>query len=164
MRAMTSAEVLAAFDPVDRDSLSPPPPLAGIAWEERDFLAWRDASGHVAYVVVPLAERDVGLVLKLGQTRGAGQCDLCFGIDREGGATLALAETWDNPRRKVGLHVCASLACSDGVRGRIWISSMGEVMPPGKRIERLQRNLEAFARRVAALPPPRITIEQPVAR
>ncbi len=150
MKAMTEDEIRQAFDVVDREGLTFPH-LAEAQWGERDFLAWRHPSGGKAFLVVDLPERAVGLVLRFGASSNGAVCDLCCGVDRELGALLMLVETWAKPRTSHGLMICAGLDCGDSVRDKKWVYRMGETLPTGRRIERLQANLERFVREVSGV-------------
>lgn len=150
MKAMTLDEVLAAFDPVDRPEVTEPQ-LHWVPWGELDYFAWRHPTEPKAFLVAQLPERSVGIVLKTSPVTRAGLCDLCYGIDRMGGTMMATAESWARPRTKHGVHMCASLDCSDSARGVKWVYRMGETIPVGRRVERLQENLEGFLRSVTGL-------------
>jgi hypothetical protein len=151
MQALSTPEIMAAFDPIDRP-LVIEPPVAGVCWEDRDFLAWRHPGEPRLYLVASLPERLVGLVLRQAGPVRCGLCDLCYSIDRVDGTALVTVESWTRPRTKLGLHVCSNLECSDAVRGLKWVYRMGETIPVGRRVERLQNNLDRFVRTVAGLP------------
>ena len=150
MQALTLESVKSAFDPIDRAELTLPN-LEGVIWEERDYFAWKDPGASRAFMVVPLRERNVGLVFRLVSSAHAGFCDLCFGVDREAGAVAAMVSGWMKPRTSHGIMVCSNFDCSDGARGFKYIYGMGETISAGRRIERLQENIAKFARRVTSL-------------
>lgn len=149
MQSMTLSEVLAAFDPIDRADVTAPS-LTGLIWDDLDFLGWRGANGK-GFLVVPLAERTVGLVLRMSEGAHPGVCDLCLSIDRESGAGSILVQSWAKPRISYGIAICASLECSQAVRGYKAVYRMGETIPVGRRIERLQENVVRFARLISGL-------------
>ena len=166
MQALNTAEIIAAFDLIDRDGLVAPN-LTGVPWGDHDYFAWKHPTDPKTFMVVPMPERVgavVGLVLKTYGPSRPGMCDLCFGVDRVHGSTLALAETWARPRTSLGIRICAGFDCSDGARGLKWISSMGETISAGRRIERLQENVTRFARCVTGITPRDGTSERPATR
>ncbi len=150
MKKLTLQDVLDAFDPIDRPAVSAPD-LAWVAWDDRDYLGWRHPSESKAFLVTALPERNVGLVLRLGSGMRRGMCDLCCGVDRDVGSVMAMVDTWARPRTAYGLNICGNFECSEGARGLKFIYRMGETIGAGRRIERLQENLEAFVRSVTGL-------------
>ncbi len=150
MHALRLPEILAAFDAVDREGVTPPD-LATVAWGEIDYLAWRHLSEPRVFMVVPLPERLVGLVVRTHGGRRGGFCDLCYSVDRDHGTTLGVVDSWIRPRQAMGFHVCASFACSEGARGLRFVYRMGEASSTGRRIERLQDRVSRFARHVTGL-------------
>ena len=153
MKPLSMTEIMAAFDPIDRPDVVEPQ-LGWVPWDDMDYLAWHHPKAPQVFMVVPLPERLVGLVFRQNAGARTGMCDLCHGIDRTDGATLATVESWTRPRTKYGLHVCRNFDCSDAARGHKWVYRMGETMSPGRRIERLQENLERFVRAVTGLKAP----------
>lgn len=149
MRKLTLSEVVNAFDAIDRSQLIEPD-LTHIDWEAHDYLAWRDPGSHKTFMVVSLPERNVGLVFRADASARPGMCDICFGVNRRSGATMATVDSWSNPRKSIGLHVCADFDCDAGARGLAPVDHMSETISTGRRIERLQMNLEKFVRSVIA--------------
>src|SRR5262249_2126753 len=143
--------IVAAFDPIDQPLVTLPAALADAPWDDLDFLAWRVPGEARAFMVVPLPERPVGLVFRFAGGPRGGVCGLCHGIDREGRATVAVVDSGHRPRESLGVHVCAALDCSAGVRDLKFVYRLGETLPVGRRVERLQETVAAFARRVAGL-------------
>lgn len=150
MKKLSSQDIIAAFDPIDR-SLVKEPDLAWVPWDELDYFAWRHPSENKAFLVTALPERNVGLVLRLSSVRQRGMCDLCCGIDRDGGSVLAMVDSWERPRAAFGINICRSLECSEGARGLKFIYRMGETINTGRRVERLQENLAGFVRTVTGV-------------
>lgn len=150
MKAMSMDEILAAFDPIDRPDVVPPK-LTWVAWDDLDYLSWQHPTDRKAYLVTQLPERSVGLVLRMPAGPHRGFCDLCFSIDRDHGTVLAMIDGWTRPRASIGLNICGNLDCSDAVRGMKYVYRMGETISVGRRVERLQENLDAFVRSVTGL-------------
>lgn len=150
MRPLSSEAVLAAFDAIDLPSVVTPD-LTYAAWDDLDFLSWRHPDGGLAYVVIPLPERPVGLVIRLSHTRGRTMCDLCYGMDRDAGTMMVMVDNWARPRTAHGLCICSDFECSAGARGLKYMYRMGETITAGRRVERLQRNVELFARSITGL-------------
>jgi hypothetical protein len=152
MRPLSLTDILGSFDAIDLPLVAAPS-LDGVAWDELEFLAWKDPTGHRAYVCVPLPERLVGLVFRLygGTRRAGGLCDLCLGVERENGTTAAMVDGWLEPRAAFGLHVCSHFDCSRTVRRQKPMDRMSETIAAGHAAERLQQNVERFVRRVTGL-------------
>jgi hypothetical protein len=142
-----------AFDPIDRPEVAAPD-MTWVPWDDLDYFGWRHPTEPKAYMVVPLPERCVGLVLRMNHAARTGMCDLCYGIDRLDGATMAMVQSWERPRTSHGIHLCVGLDCSEAARGLKWVYRMGETISVGRRIERLQENVERFARSVTGLKAP----------
>ncbi len=149
MRSYTLEEIQASFAPYDR-ALWVNPEVKSLDWEDQDFLAWKHPEGGSYFVCVDTREKLYGMVFSMNAGAGnlRGQCDLCHASNNVQGIKLAMVETADNPRRKLGLQVCADLACSARIRGLERGVFMYETVSVGKRIERLQLRLERFARKV----------------
>lgn len=150
MKPMTPEQVALAFDPLDRDLLVLPD-LAAVAWDDLDYFGWHDPGTSRAYLVAELPERAVGIVMKSQAAPHQGFCDLCFSVDKEAGARTVMAETWAKPRTNFGISVCANLDCSAGARGTKWVYQLEETITTGRRIERLQANVDRFVRAVTGI-------------
>jgi hypothetical protein len=150
MQPMTPEEILQAFDPADREQLALPD-LSQVAWEDLDYFGWHDPGASRAYLVTHLPERPVGLVMKAYSSPRQGFCDLCFSVDKEAGARAVMVETWKNPRTNFGIMVCANLDCSASARDKKWVYRMEETISTGRRIERLQQNVDRFVRSVTGI-------------
>jgi hypothetical protein len=150
MQEFSAERLINAFDPIDRDALEIPQ-LAGVEWGERDYFAWKDKGGHRTYLVTQLPERDVGIVFRTESSGRGGFCDLCMSADHRMGVVLATADSWEKPRRSHGIFVCANFDCSAAARGQRAADNFGETISRGRRIERLQLNLEGFVRSLTGL-------------
>ncbi len=150
MRPLSAEAVMAAFDAIDLPLVTKPD-LTYVAWSELDYLVWQHPDGGLAYMVTTLPERPVGIVMRLSHTRGRTMCDLCYGVDRDAGTVMVMVDSWAKPRTAHGLCVCSDFECSAGARGLKYMYRMGETITVGRRVERLQQNVEAFARAITGL-------------
>lgn len=150
MKPMTPEQIALAFDPLDRELLIVPV-LTDIVWDELDYFGWHDPGTGRAFLVTELPERTVGIAMKSHAAPHSGFCDLCFAVDKVSGARTVMAETWAKPRTSYGISVCANLDCSAGARGTKWVYQLEETISVGRRIERLQANLDRFVRAVTGI-------------
>lgn len=150
MQELTQAQIFEAFDAIDRPELSAPD-LYSVPWSDLDYFAWAHPTERKQFLVVPLKERLVGLICRVNTAPHTGFCDFCFSVDRVFGTSTIMVDSWERPRSSLGLNVCSNFDCSDSVRGFKWVYRMGETIPAGRRIERLQENVSRFARRVTGL-------------
>lgn len=150
MKKLSLVDIMDSFDPIDR-SLVSVPDLTWVAWDELDYFAWRHTSENRAFLVTALPERNIGLVMRPTTARQRGMCDLCCGVDRDVGSMAVMVDSWQRPRTAYGLNICGNFDCGEGARGLKFVYRMGETIGPGRRIERLQENLEKFVRAVTAL-------------
>lgn len=157
MRPFKLEEIKAAFAPFDRVAWVDPE-LSSIQWDDLDYIAWKHPDAGSYFVGVDSREKLYGMVFKMNAGAGnlRGQCDLCHASNNVQGIKLALVETQENPRRQLGIQVCADLACSERIRGLKAGVFMYETISVGKRIERLQLKLQRFARKVHGIEPQRV--------
>lgn len=148
MELWTPERIKQSFIPDDLLRYTPPP--KGLAVEDRDFIAWPEHGTGRYFSVIPTSEELVGLIFQMNPGQGTltGRCSLCMATNYEVGTKAALIETLTNPRRKVGYHVCADLECSARCRGLVPGIFMYETIGTGRRIERLQFNLQRLTRAV----------------
>jgi len=98
------------------------PDLAGIDWDRLDYLGWRDPRlAKRAYIVVPLADGPVGIVLKQAEAspRTRAQCSWCQDIQLPNDVVLYGARRSGAAGRNgntVGTLICANFECSTNVR------------------------------------------------
>jgi len=98
------------------------PDLPGIDWDRLDYLGWRDPRlAKRAYIVVPLADGPVGIVLKQAEAspRTRAQCSWCQDIQLPNDVVLYGARRSGAAGRNgntVGTLICANFECSTNVR------------------------------------------------
>lgn len=98
------------------------PDLASLAWEKLDYLGWRDPKlAKRAYIVVPLADGPVGIVLKQAEAspRSRAQCSWCQDIQLPNDVVLYGARRSGAAGRNgntVGTLICSNFECSTNVR------------------------------------------------
>ena len=143
MRVLSSAEILAAFEPHERRKVVSPDDLP---WEDLDFLGWIHRSGHLGFV---LYEGDTGLAgvtleRVVIRTKGARlfMCDLCCTLHEQGG--LASFTRWNRSGTRARSYMlCADLKCSLYVRGKrpTGCAQMTETLGVSEKVGRLKANL-----------------------
>lgn len=159
MEAMTEKEIRGCFVNGSRGEVARInlPDLAGLRWEESDFVGWVDPrSPQQAYLVAPDGARSVGVILRRnsGGTGHARMCSLCCTTHPGTGVSLMVARRAGRAGRdgnSVGLDICSDLGCSGYARG--WLappalSVVRETTSSEQRAERLRRNLATFLARV----------------
>jgi hypothetical protein len=132
-----------------------PRDLAERPWDDLDYLGWRDPQAPArGYLVAPLGERLLGVALRAPETRSAqrSMCSVCLTV-RSGGVSLLVAPRAGKAGQQghtVGTYLCADLACSLYVRGKLSTGTptMHETLSVEQRVARLSGNLEAFVARV----------------
>jgi len=98
------------------------PELAEITWDRLDYLGWRDARlSKRAYIVVPLPDGPVGIVLKQAEAspRTRAQCSWCQDITLPNDVVLYGARRSGAAGRNgntVGTLICSNFECSRNVR------------------------------------------------
>ena len=98
------------------------PDLAEIDWDRLDYLGWRDARlSKRAYIVVPLPDGPVGIVLKQAEAspRTRAQCSWCQDITLPNDVVLYGARRSGAAGRNgntVGTLICSNFECSRNVR------------------------------------------------
>ncbi|MFC6042608.1 FBP domain-containing protein [Nocardioides hankookensis] len=159
MEPLTETQIRAAFvncSKGEAQRLNLPRDLADVAWDDLDYLGWRDPQAPArGYLVAEHDGRPLGLVLRapgVGVGRRASMCSLCMTV-RSGGVALMVAPRAGKAGQRghsVGTPMCSDLACSAYVRGRASASSpvLQETLTTEQRIERLVANVEVFVGRV----------------
>ncbi|MET3961877.1 hypothetical protein ABIE44_001811 [Marmoricola sp. OAE513] len=162
MEPITEAEARASFvncSKGDAKRLNIPLDLDERPWADLDFLGWVDPKAPMqSCLVVPTEEHGlVGLVLRRNTSAGgrrAKMCSLCTTTHSGQGVSLMVAARAGKSGRDgntVGLDICAELECSAyarGLRSAPAMSTAHETLLPEQKVERLQRNLLEFVRRV----------------
>jgi len=158
MHALDEARIRASFVNASRrergDVLLPD--LADVAWDDRDYLGWRDPKQPLlGYVVADLADGPVGVLLRQAERtpRARAQCSWCedvrlpndvvFFAAKRGGAAGRRGDT-------LGTLVCANFECSINVRRTPPLAYEGfdRDAEIARRIASLQQRVRDFAERV----------------
>ncbi|KZX19877.1 FBP domain-containing protein [Rathayibacter tanaceti] len=159
MQPLTENEIRACFVNASRKEvadLALPKAIDSFDWEGVDHLGWRDRRmGRRAYVVVPLEERVVGVLLTQADAlpRSRAQCSWCrdirlpndvvfFGA-RKAGAAGRAGDT-------LGTLVCSEFQCSVNVRQRPPVAYVGFDVEAARseRIATLRARTTGFVREV----------------
>ena len=163
MRAITADGIRASLVNCSKGEakrLALPRDLAGLPWDDLDFLGWRDPSGSDRGCLV--AEHGgalTGVVLRCVPASAAGRssrgrttmCSLCLTPHPGTGVTLMTAARRAKRDDSVGIRICADLDCSLYLRGLKDPPPGGrppETLTLAERSARLQENLDAFLARV----------------
>ena len=159
MQPLTDTEIRESFVNASRKEvadLALPKDFDALDWSVIDHLGWRDRRmGRRAYVVVPLEERLVGVLLTQADAlpRSRAQCSWCrdvqlpndvvfFGARKAGAAGRA--------GDSLGTLVCSRFECSVNVRRRPSVAYIGFDLEAARaqRIATLRARTEGFAREV----------------
>ncbi|WP_072802813.1 FBP domain-containing protein [Rhodococcoides yunnanense] len=160
MEPITENEIRASFvncSKGDAKRLNVPRTLADTSWDELDFLGWTDPSyAGRAYLVVPRPDGPVGIAVRYetGGSDRAQMCTICMTMHSRGNVSLMTARKVGESGRKgntVGTYMCTDLACPLYARGKK-TPALGnryrESLTPDERVERLQKNVDAFVDRL----------------
>ncbi|MDY6810376.1 MAG: FBP domain-containing protein [Actinomycetota bacterium] len=140
----------------ERKALGLPQGFPGLPWEEMDFLGWRDPrSPQTGYLVIPLDDMFVGIILRLGgrQARTRPQCSFCRDVHLPNEVSFFSAKLSGAAGRKgdtVGILMCSRFECSANVRvlpSAMFAGDDPEVVRQ-QRIAALRKHLGGFARRI----------------
>lgn len=135
--------------------------FAELPWEDLDFLGWVDPGAPLrAHVVMARPEGPLGISLRVpGATRTSAVksslCQLCLTGHASSGVSLLaapLAGARGREGNTVGIYVCADLACSLYVRGKLQPKLRSgryeESLTLEERIARTLGNLDGFVAKV----------------
>ena len=151
MRKLSIDEIKSSFIVDDLEHWVDPE-ISNKKWDDCDFIAWKHPkAGH--YFLCVESENDLfGVVVQMNSGAGnvGANCDFCFARNENLGVKAAFIDTVDNPRRKIGIHCCGDLKCSERVRGLSQATFMYETITTGRRIERLQEKVSRFTRKIFA--------------
>ncbi len=162
MNPLTEPEIRAAFVNCTKGEakrLNVPRDLAGLPWDDLDFLGWRDPqSPERAYLVADLDGRRTGIALRCPGPnplqKRSNICSFCL-TSHTGGVTLMVAPRVGKAGQQgnsVGTYLCTDLACSLYLRGKKPVVGLGgqfkERLTLEERAGRTMANLAAFAARV----------------
>lgn len=140
----------------ERKSLTLPADLDERDWERLDFLGWRDPKlPLVAYVLVPVDDDVVGLLLRQTETRTRSrpQCAWCADVQLPNDVVFFSAKRGGAAGRRgdtIGTLVCEDFQCSHNVRTLPPLAYTGfdREAARDRRIAMLRMNVENFARDV----------------
>jgi hypothetical protein len=155
MRSLTEQDIRNSFVNCSKGEakrLPVPRDLGERAWDELDFLGWRDPGApDRSYLVTERRGQPVGVALRFPAARHGflhrSMCSLCLTTHPGGGVSLMTARKAGAAGREgnsVGVYMCTDLACSLYVRGR-------KVPESGMRIEESLTTEEQIARTVSNL-------------
>ena len=140
----------------ERQSLTPPPNLDEVDWNDLDYLGWRDRKfPNLGYAVVELDGAAVGVLLRQAETRPRtrAQCSWCEDVTLPNDVVFFSAKRAGKAGRNgdtIGTLVCSNFECSVNVRRRPALAYTGFDVEAERqrRIEALGERARAFARNV----------------
>lgn len=164
MRSLTEQDIRGSFVNCSKGEakrLFVPRDLGELAWEDLDFLGWRDPGApDRTYLVAERTDqgRLVGVALRFQPAQRGylhrSMCSLCLTTHPRGGVSLMTARRAGAAGREgnsVGAYMCADLACSLYLRGRKVPESgmrIEETLTLDEQIARTLGNLYAFLDKV----------------
>ncbi|QKG25849.1 FBP domain-containing protein [Actinomadura verrucosospora] len=165
MRPLTDQDIRTSFINCSKGEakrLGLPKDFADLAWDDLDFLGWRDPGApERAYLVAERGGRPVGIALR-GTSGGAPRgftarslCSLCLTTRTGGGVALMTARRTGEAGKQgntVGRYLCTDLACSLYVRGKKQAAVGGDLdesLTLDEKVARTRANLHAFLDKVA---------------
>jgi hypothetical protein len=155
---LTEQEIRAAFVNCSKGEakrLHVPRDLAGLPWDDLDFLGWRDPQApDRGYLVADLGDGPVAITLRCpaGQKR-ANMCSICLTTHADGVTLMVAPRTGKAGQRgnSVGAYICGDLACSLYTRGKKFTASsvrFQERLTLEEQADRNVANLAAFLAKV----------------
>ena len=135
MKALSDKQIRASFINATRRETTRAtlPDLAGVSWDQLDYLGWRDRKAPLsAYVVLELAGEPTGILLRAGTAsatmarrkalcswcRDLASVDAAMYVARRGGSAGRAGNT-------IGTLVCEDFSCSRNVRRPLTSSDAG---------------------------------------
>ncbi len=113
------SELRQCFRPIDRDTLEIPGRIKFPLFV-RDYLAWRESSGHRTYLVVtdPESQKTLGVAFRndSASTPVTRHCEWCHSSGGSSQIGLLVADASD--RKSVGIHLCRDLSCQAKLESR----------------------------------------------
>ncbi|MER7673222.1 FBP domain-containing protein [Kitasatospora sp. NPDC096128] len=161
MKPMTEQEIRSAFVNCSKGEakrLHVPRDLTELAWDDLDFLGWRDPQApDRAYLAAELDGRTVAVALRSSSAASwqarRSICSLCV-TTHSGGVSLLVAPLAGKAGKQgnsVGAYMCTDLACSLYVRGKREVGvRLHESLTVEEKIRRTVANLAAFVAKVTA--------------
>jgi len=156
MQSLDASSIRASFVNASRKEVSDlvlPPGLDALDFERLEFLGWRDPkAGRRAYVVVPLDDGPVGILLRQAEasTRSRAQCSWCQDVELPNDVAFYSARRAGPDGRKgdtVGTLMCAGFECPANVRRPPSVMPMGFDVDAvrAQRIATLRERAVSFA-------------------
>lgn len=142
----------------ERTNLHLPAPVDQLAWDDLEFLGWRDRkSPNLGCIVADLDGEPVGMLTRQAEARprARAQCSWCEDVQLPNDVVLFSTKRSGAAGRKgdtLGALVCANFECSTNVRRRPALAYVGFDVDAERerRIAALREHVEAFARKVLA--------------
>ena len=164
MRSLTEQDIRNSFINCSKGEakrLWTPRELAGLPWDDLDFLGWRDPGApDRSYLVMERAAELIGVTLRFPPSRRGflhrSLCSLCLTTHPGNGVSLMTARKAGAAGREgnsVGLYMCTDLACSLYVRGKKVPeagSRFEESLTVEQQIARTVSNLSGFVEKLFA--------------
>lgn len=158
MRALTEQDIRGSFINCSKGEakrLAVPRDLGERAWDDLDFLGWRDPGApDRSYLVTEREDRLVGVAMRFQPAQRGflhrSMCSLCLTTHPRGGVALMTARKAGPAGREgnsVGAYMCTDLACSLYLRGKKVPESGGrfeESLTVEEQIARTRGHLFAF--------------------
>ena len=157
MRALTEKQIRRSFVNCSRGeamSITMPRNFDVFAWDEAEFLGWRDAKAPLrGYIVLWRDDEPLGLALRAADTvmssRSSAMCLLCQTAQSAADVSLFTAKRAGEAGRNgntVGQYICADLACPARVRTDIppWLRERDPDEVTAERAIELEQRLHAF--------------------
>jgi hypothetical protein len=158
MRALTASEIRTSFVNSSRSKVQSMtlPGLDGVAWDDLDFLGWRDAKAPLrAYLVVEHGPDLVGVELRAPATppsaAGRKLCNVCHTTHHGDEVYLYVAPkagASGKAGNTVGTYLCADLQCSRYARGLIKVDLPQGHAAPDERVAGLRERIDQFVGQV----------------
>lgn len=157
MRTLTDSQIRDSFlnaSRSERKNMSLPADLDQLAWDDIDFLGWKDPKfPNIGYVVVDLDGEPVGLLLRQTETRARSrpQCSWCADVQLPNDVVLYAAKRAGDAGRRgdtVGTLICEHFECSRNVRRLPPSAYLGfdREAARDRRIEALRQHVQGFVR------------------
>lgn len=157
MRTLTDSQIRDSFlnaSRSERKNMSLPPDLDQLAWDDIDFLGWKDPKfPNIGYVVVDLDGEPVGLLLRQTETRARSrpQCSWCADVQLPNDVVFYAAKRAGDAGRRgdtVGTLICEHFECSRNVRRLPPSAYLGfdREAARDRRIEALRQHVQGFVR------------------
>ncbi|QUQ62791.1 FBP domain-containing protein [Kutzneria sp. CA-103260] len=132
--------------------LNLPGRLGDVAWEDLDFLGWRDPKAPAnAYLVLPRDGKVVGLAMRAAAPHASqlksSLCALCQTTHAAADVSLFAARRIGNAGKlgnTVGTYICADLACSLYIRGKRKPSTTATARVTSTVDEEIQRTMNSL--------------------